>query len=119
MRSVHVLFLVLLGTVLVLLSGSALRAQDKKKEGGPPPIPKPTKEHELLKEREGTWDCAVKSFMEPGKPPSESKGVEVNRMLGGLWLISDFKGDMMGQPFLGHGVTGYDPKKKKYTGVWV
>src|SRR5262249_23031736 len=31
----------------------------------------------------------------------------------------EFKGEMMGQTFQGHGVTGYDTQKKKYTGVWV
>jgi hypothetical protein len=37
----------------------------------------------------------------------------------GLWLITDFKGDMMGTPFQGHGTSGWDPGKKKYVGTWV
>ena len=36
----------------------------------------------------------------------------------GLWMISDYKGTFMGQPFQGHGVNGYDPVKNRYNGVW-
>ena len=82
--------------------------------------PKPGPEHELLKKDAGVWDATVEEFSEPGSPPKVSKGVETNTLIcGGLWLISEFKGEMMGQPFQGHGVTGYDPVKKKYTGIWV
>jgi hypothetical protein len=40
-------------------------------------------------------------------------------MVGGFWLITDFKSEMMGQPFQGHGTMGYDPGKKKYVSTWV
>src|SRR5688572_605837 len=104
-----------------LLTGSPVGAQDKKEgaPGGAPPSAK-TKEHDVLRQLEGTWDCTIKASWEPGKPPAVSKGTETNRLIGnGLWLVSDFTGDMMGQPFQGHGIYGYDPSKKKYTGVWV
>jgi hypothetical protein len=48
-----------------------------------------------------------------------SKGVETNRMLAGKWLISDFKGEMFGSTFEGHGTNGYDAKKRKYVASWV
>jgi hypothetical protein len=49
-----------------------------------------------------------------------SAGVETSRMgCGGLCLITDFTGEMMpGVAFEGHGVTAYDPNKKKYIGTW-
>ena len=50
---------------------------------------------------------------------STSKGVETNRMIAGKWLISDFKGEMFGSTFEGHGTNGYDAKKNKYIGTWV
>jgi hypothetical protein len=44
-----------------------------------------------------------------------SKGVEVNTIgCGGLCLVTDFTSEMMGSPFHGHGVTAFDPAKKKY-----
>jgi hypothetical protein len=83
-------------------------------------LPKPGPEHQLLKQDEGTWDATVEIFAAPGQPPLKSKGVETNTLgCGGLCLISDFKGEMMpGQVFHGHGVTVYDPSKKKYVGSW-
>jgi hypothetical protein len=40
-------------------------------------------------------------------------------MLGGFWQISEFKSEIMGQPFEGRGTSGYDPAQKKYVGTWV
>lgn len=83
-----------------------------------PPVPKPGAEHKLLTQDAGTWDAIVETA-EPGKPPTKSKGVEVNTIgCGGLCLITSFKGDMGGMTFEGSGVTTWDPKKKKYVGSW-
>jgi len=81
-------------------------------------MPTPGPEHEFLKSEAGTWDATVE-MNTPGGPVS-SKGVETNTLgCGGLCLISDFKGEMMpGTTFEGHGVTAYDPAKKKYVGSW-
>jgi len=85
-----------------------------------PPMPKPGPEHAILKQEEGTWDATVEMWPAPGAPPAVSKGVETSTMgCGGLCLITDFKGDMMGSAFTGHGVSTYDGAKKKYSGVWI
>jgi len=84
-----------------------------------PPMPQPGPEHEMLKKDVGTWDATVEAFMAPGAPPSVSKGTETLSMMGGFWLLSEFKSEMMGQPFEGRGTTGYDPAKKKFVGTWV
>ena len=73
-----------------------------------------------LKQDAGTWDATVEMSQGPGQAPMVSKGVEVNTLIGGgLWMVSDFKSAMMGQPFEGHGVFGYDAGKKKYVSSWV
>ena len=84
-----------------------------------PPMPQPGPEHEMLKKDVGTWDATVETFMAPGAPAAVSKGTETVTMMGGFWQLSEFKSEMMGQPFEGRGATGYDPAKKKYVGTWV
>jgi hypothetical protein len=83
-----------------------------------PPMPTPGPEHAILKEDVGTWDASIE-VMAPGAPPMPSKGVETNTMgCNGLCLVTDFKGQVMGGPFEGHGVTAWDPSKKAYVGSW-
>jgi hypothetical protein len=84
-----------------------------------PPMPTPGPEHAMLKEDVGSWDASVEMMM-PGAPATPpSKGVEVNAMsCNGLCLVTDFKGEIMGAPFQGHGVTTWDPAKKMYVGSW-
>lgn len=109
--------------VALSLVGSAPAQEAKKTQDKPaapaamPPAPKPGPEHEVLKQDEGVWDATVEMTGMPGVPPS--KGVETNKMVGGLWLVTDFKSEMMNQPFQGHGVAGFDPNKKKYVTTWV
>lgn len=76
--------------------------------------PKTGPEHELLKGFAGEWEATIDAM------GSKNKGSMVYKLMpGGLWLTSDFKGEMMGNPFHGHSVMGYDAAKKKYVSVWV
>jgi hypothetical protein len=85
-----------------------------------PPQPQPGPEHAVLQNDEGTWDATVEMTMgPPGSAPTVSKGVETNTLVGGLWLVTDFKSTLMDQPFQGHGIAGWDPIKKKYVSNWV
>src|SRR6476660_5111880 len=92
----------------------AVKAQDSKSDDQSP--------YKLLAKEEGVWDAEIK-MMAPGTDgkteTTTSKGVETNRILAGKWLLSDFKGEMFGSTFEGHGTYGYDAKKNKYIGTWV
>jgi hypothetical protein len=102
---------------LIVLAPIAGQARHQAQQGMPP-MPKPGPEHAVFTEDAGTWDAVVE-VLEPGAPQTTSKGVEVNTIgCGGLCLITDFKGDMMGTAFHGHGTTTWDPAKKKYVGSW-
>ena len=84
-----------------------------------PPMPTPGPEHAILKEDVGTWDASIEMMMPgaPAMPPA--KGVETSLLsCNGLCLVTDFKGELMGAPFQGHGVSTWDPAKKKYVGSW-
>ena len=77
-----------------------------------PPAPAP--EMEQLSAFCGTWDAEVEMMGQ------SSTGVETCRVgIGGYWLVTDFEGTFMGAPFLGHGLTGFDPGAKTFTGIWV
>lgn len=91
------------------------------KETGAPEQSKPGPEHAVLAREAGTWDAAVEIRMgPPGALPQISKGVEISRLCcNGLWLIKEFRSDPAYPSFEGHGVAGYDPVKKRYTGIWV
>ncbi|WP_152052751.1 DUF1579 domain-containing protein [Tautonia marina] len=83
-------------------------------------LPQPTAEHRHLIGEVGTWDATITSFMNgPGQPPTVSKGVETNRMMGDFWLLSEFEGDFGGMPFRGHSQIGFDPKAGHYVMSWV
>jgi hypothetical protein len=99
----------------VLLIGSLTAAAQ---EGA---TPKPTAEHELLKNDVGTWDATIKGWMQgPESEPTVSHGVERARMMtGGLWLLTEFEGKFGEMDFQGAGSAGYDTQKKKYVGTWV
>jgi hypothetical protein len=80
----------------------------------------PGEPHKLLAKGEGTWAVKVKSWMNPSKPPEETDGTSVAKMvLGGRYLEEHFEGTAMGQPFSGMGTTGYDNYKKKYVATWI
>lgn len=80
-------------------------------------MPKPGPEHKALQKDVGIWDAKVTMHM-PGTPPQESKATETVTAFGPFWIHSDFKGEMMGQPFEGRGTQTYDPHKKVYVGTW-
>ena len=83
------------------------------------PCPSPAPSTRCSRRTSATWDATVEMFMAPGAPPALSKGTETVTMMGGFWQLSEFKSEMMGQPFEGRGTMGYDPAKKKYVGTWV
>ena len=50
----------------------------------------------------------------------QSEGTAENELiLGGRFLQSRFRGTMMGQPFEGMAIDGYDNHSKKYQGIWI
>jgi hypothetical protein len=78
----------------------------------------PAEEHKKLAAHAGTWDCEMTMF-EKGKEPQKSKGVATySSVLNGLFVASEYKGEMGGMPFEGRGFDGYSKEKKKYFSLW-
>jgi len=80
----------------------------------------PGEPHRLLAQMTGRWKTRTKHYMEPGKPPVTSEGKCEQRMiLDGRFLYQEFTGEMMGAPFTGIGINGYDNFSKKYVSTWI
>jgi hypothetical protein len=77
----------------------------------------PGKEHEQLAAQAGTWKAKGKSYMGPEPTPFEATSKREVK-LGGRVLTEHFSGDMMGMPFEGHGMLGYDNARQKWWTTW-
>ena len=76
--------------------------------------------HASFKPMEGKFKAVVKTWVAPGAEPVVSEGVSDNSIiLGGRYLENKYTGSMMGQPFEGFGLTGYDNKGKKIWSTWI
>lgn len=76
--------------------------------------------HKGMEKFVGEWSTASKMFMDPSAPPMESKGSATFQMvMGGRYLVQEFKGDMMGMPYEGMGYTGFDNNRKLFVSNWI
>lgn len=76
--------------------------------------------NEFLKNLAGEWKVTTAMWMAPGAPPVSSEGTMSGKMiLGGRFLELEFKAVMMGQPFEGLQIIGYDPVRKAYRSLWL
>jgi len=101
------------GLFQVLFAVSVVVAQDL------PEIPKPQEEHEWLNKFVGEWESEMEASFGPDQPKMKCKGTMKSRSLGGFWVVTETKSEMMGMPVAGLQTIGYDPEAKKYVGTWV
>ena len=80
----------------------------------------PGEPHKQLASLAGSWTTKTKEWMDPSKPPMESTGTcEEKVLLDGRFLQQECTGEMMGKPYRGIGVLGYDNLTKKYVTTWM
>jgi hypothetical protein len=76
-------------------------------------------EHAILAKAVGEWDVQSTMWMAPGAPPTVSKAsATFTSVLDGRWIRQDFQGEMMGRPYVGQGMNGYDTLEKQYVTTW-
>jgi hypothetical protein len=125
MRLTHV---ALIGFSLMVVVAPAM-AEDKKKTGEMDmqammetyqKLATPGDPHKQLASMAGSWNTKTTHWMEPDKPSVESIGsCEQKMLLDGRFLQQECTGEMMGSPFTGIGVIGYDNYTKKYVSTWM
>jgi hypothetical protein len=116
-------------TLGIILTVSPVLAKEKKHEKHMDPeammelwkkLGAPGEPHKLFATLAGSWTTQTKEWMEPGKPPTESSGTaEMRMLLDGRFLYQEYNSQMMGQPFSGIGIDGYDNLTKKYVTAWI
>lgn len=91
-------------------------AKKKMEEAG-----KPGANHKALEPMIGNWKAEVKCWKPDGSgEPHTSQGTAKTMwILQGRFLQEDFSGEMMGQPFKGLTLLGYDNVKQAYSLVWL
>jgi len=80
----------------------------------------PGPQHALLAKLAGNWDCVVKYQMDPSQPAqTENSTAIVTTMMDGRYIQEVATGQMMGQPFNGMGIYGFDNVMGKFVSTWV
>ncbi|MCA9272526.1 MAG: DUF1579 domain-containing protein [Phycisphaerales bacterium] len=76
--------------------------------------------HEFLALFTGEFDTTSRMWMDPAAEPMESTGSCTNTMImDGRYLKTEYEGNIMGVPFTGFAITGYDNNRKLFTNVWI
>lgn len=117
---------ILMLVLMCVVVAGPVSAQDKAAEMSPEEMMKmyekaaqPCPQHAMLAQRAGKWDCTVRSWHDPQGEPEVSEGTETAELIfDGRYIVSRFKGSMMGRPYEGMGTMGYDNGKKKFVGTW-
>lgn len=80
----------------------------------------PAAPHAYLARYEGEWTYETSMWADPTQPPMKATGEATKSMvMGGRYLQEEMWGEMMGQPFMGRSITGYDNVAKVYRGTWI
>jgi hypothetical protein len=76
--------------------------------------------HEMVAKSNGEWNEEISFWMAPDAPPSKTTASATNKMiLGGRYQYSAVSGVMMGMPFEGVSILGYDNAKKIFQSSWM
>src|SRR5689334_15924307 len=72
----------------------------------------PGEQHKKLAAQDGEWTSAGKMWEKADAPPVEFTGTaKFHMILGGRYQVQEVSSVMMGMPFQGQGLTGYDNVK--------
>src|ERR1041385_5580373 len=76
--------------------------------------------HKALDALTGEWKAEVKCWHQPGAGPEVSRATAKTRwILNGHFLEEEFHGEMMGKPFTGRSLIGYDNTRQRFNMIWI
>lgn len=112
--------LLLVATMVVLVSSTIARAQDKidTQSSGTEITRMPQKV--LFKKMVGKWEGDCRTWFEPGKLADESKVTgEISGVLEGRFLRHAYEGKIQGKPRHGEELIGFNSVTKRFQTSWV
>ena len=75
--------------------------------------------HKWMAKFNGTWEADITSFMDPANPHKSMATNVASTIMNGLYQTADMTGNIMGMPFQGHSIMGYDNAKKIFVNTWI
>jgi len=76
--------------------------------------------HAMLAKMAGEWTCTVEYQMDPSQPAQKSQSsATITSMMDGRYIQEVASGQMMGMPFSGMGLYGFDNVIGKYVSTWI
>ncbi len=79
----------------------------------------PGPQHEMMQKYVGEWKTVTKLWMDPNTEPQVIEGTaKTESLLGGRYFKTTHSSIMMGMPFEGFSIDGYDNAKKEFFSVW-
>jgi hypothetical protein len=101
-------------------TGNSMSAEEKAMMDVMMKAATPGPNHQLLTSISGDWTFKIRMWMNPSAPATESTGtVAYTPLLGGRYVQGQYRGDMMGMPFEGLGLMGYDNVSAQFQTSWV
>jgi len=80
----------------------------------------PGEAHDEIARRAGNWNIRTKVVMSPETESISMDATSNSKMiLGGRFLLEEFHGSMMGEPFEGLLIVGFDNLKNRYFSMWM
>jgi hypothetical protein len=80
----------------------------------------PGKQHEMLASNSGVWTGDSKFWMAPETDPMNAKTTStITPVMDGRFVKCEVSSDMMGMPFRGEGIYGYDNVTSKWQCTWI
>jgi len=117
MKKIIYIFSVLM---LISLTSSGLKAQDQEAMKKWMDYMTPGEEHKAMAKMNGDWKYTSKFWMAPEQEPMTANGTaKCEMLLGGRYMQMKVNGNMMGMPFEGISINGYDNAAKQYQSSWI
>lgn len=79
----------------------------------------PSHMHRRLEYFLGDWSTVTKIYGMGPEPMSSTGEASFSWLFDGRWLQQRYAGSMMGQPFTGMGITGYDNFRNQFVNIWL